>query len=298
MLRSFDMNLLIVFHTLIEEGSVTRTGDRLGRTQSAISNSLRRLREAFDDPLFVRSSEGLVPTPRALALADEVAGIIRAAENCLASEAEIDPATTEAQFVIGAPDRLSLPVFLPFMKHMAQIAPRMRIDLRTADRAVAIQLIEEEQIDVALGWFDDLPPHIHRSVAFSEDLVCLCRHDHPIAQGTPDMETILSYPQLMVSSGGGRAAAFDTILTKQGYRREIQTALTNFTLVPHLLADSDMVGIFTRRTAEYFASAPHLITRAVPLEFAPISHELAWHRRFDTDPKHVWLREQIVAACE
>ncbi|MBU2486116.1 MAG: LysR family transcriptional regulator [Alphaproteobacteria bacterium] len=299
MLKTFDMNLLLVFNTLMQERSVTRTGERLGRTQSAISNSLKRLRDALDDPLFVREGAGLLPTPRAEALAPEVEQIVRQVERCLRPDAEIDLATDTSHFVIGAPDRLSLPVFLPFMRTVHAIAPNMRLDLRTSDRDVSIRLLASGEIDLALGWFDDLPTSMLRSVAFSEDLVCLCRKGHPIlrAEGAADFQSLLSYPHLVVRSGGGRHAAFDAILSRFGHARHVQTALTNFTLVPHLLRESDQVGVFTKRTADYFAENYDLAVMPIPLEIAPISHEIVWHRRFNHDPAHRWLRDYIQKAC-
>ncbi|WP_159586678.1 LysR family transcriptional regulator [Chelativorans xinjiangense] len=299
MLKTFDMNLLVVFNMLMEERSVTRTGERLGRTQSAISNSLKRLRDALGDPLFVREASRLVPTPRAEALAPDVEQIVRQTERCLRQDTKIDLATNDAHFVVGAPDRLSLPVFLPFMRYVHAVAPHMRLDLRTSDRDISIRLLASGEIDLALGWFDDLPPSMLRSVAFSEALVCLCRKGHPIlrSEGAADIQSLLAYPHLVVRSGGGRHAAFDAILSRIGHARRVQTALTNFTLVPHLLRDSDQVGVFTKRTADYFAANYDLAVMPIPLEIAPISHEIVWHRRFTNDPAHRWLREQIQRAC-
>ncbi|NIZ08145.1 LysR family transcriptional regulator [Pseudooceanicola sp. HF7] len=300
MIRNFDMNLLVVFNTLMEERSVTRTGERLGRTQSAISNSLKKLREAMGDPLFLREASGLVPTARAAALAPEVERIIQRTESCLQQDVEIDLATNDSHFVIGAPDRLSLPLFLPVMRHIHAVAPNMQVDLRTADRDVSIRLLGSGDIDLGIGWFDELPPRMHRSVAFSEALVCLCRRDHPIARAAPkaaELEMLLQYPHVVVRSGGGRHAAFDAILESRGYKRQVQCALTNFTLVPHLLRGSDQVGIFTKRTADYFAANYELTTIPITLEIAPIHHEIVWHSRFTGDPAHRWLRDTVLKAC-
>ncbi|AXS41552.1 LysR family transcriptional regulator [Breoghania sp. L-A4] len=298
-LHTFDMNLFVVFHTLMAERSVTRTGERLGRTQSAISNSLKRLRELFHDPLYVRTPHGLAPTPRALELHKSVAEIIRLSQDCLYQEADFSPETANVRFVIGAPDRLSLPVILPFLEDIRNTAPGISIDLRTTDRGHAIQLIEDQEIDVALGWFDQLPPTINRHYANTEAFTCLCRRDHPILnQSEPaSIEMILSFPHLVVSSSGDRQAAFDAILKREGLTRRSAMSLTNFTMAPNLLQRSDMIGVFTKRTADYFASHFGLATYPVPMEMEAISHDLIWHRRFDTDPKHMWLRQKMLAAC-
>lgn len=299
MLKTFDMNLFLVLHTLLEERSVTRTGHRLGRTQSAISNSLKRLRDTFEDPLFVRTPAGLSPTPKAVDLGKHIAEIIRLSDHCLTPEADFDPKVTEAHFVIGAPDRLSMPIFMPFLNRIRQIAPAVTIDLRTTDRNYAIRLIEDQEIDLALGWFDNLPPQIAKAHAFGEAFVVLCRPDHPVLanDGPRDLADLLTYPHLVVSSGGDRKAAFDAILARNGLRRNAVTSLTNFTMVPELLGRSNLVGVFTKRTADYFALKAGLAARPVPLAIDQISNDVIWHRRFDADKKHAWMRDQLIAAC-
>ena len=122
---AFDLNLLRVLDVLLEERNVTRTGERLGRTQSAVSNSLSRLRAAFGDPLLVRGPGGLVPTPKARALEPQVREALRAAGDCFDSPSTFDPESATGLFRIGAPDRLGLPVAVPLMKELRRTA---RID--------------------------------------------------------------------------------------------------------------------------------------------------------------------------
>lgn len=299
MLMNFDLNLLVVLHVLLEERSVTRTGQRLGRTQSAISNALKRLRDHLEDPLLVRTPEGLSPTPRAAELAPLVAQIVKDAGVCIARPGDFDAATATAQFAIGAPDRFNLPVFLPLLEHLGRVAPGIVINLRTTDRDYAIRLIEAEEIDLAIGWFDRTPPHVDRSFAFEDRFVCMCRDDHPLAKLGPNLalEDILSYSHLVVSSTGDRRAAFDAVLERHGHRRTIAATLMSFTIVPELLLQSDLVGVFTHRTADYFLGKYPLMTAPVPLEVAPIANHLIWHRRFERDQAHAWLRDQIALAC-
>lgn len=296
---NFDMNLLLVLHVLMEERSVTRTGQRLGRTQSAISNSLKRLRDLLGDPLLIRTADGLVPTPRAVELTPLVARVVADAQACTMPHEAFDPRTAMAQFTVGAPDRFSLPVFLPLLRALGQDAPGIVINLRTTDRDYAIRLIETGEIDLAIGWFDRTPPHIARHLAFEDRFVCLCRKGHPLLRDKANLtlERLLSYSHLVVSSTGDRRAAFDAILEERGQRRTIAATLMSFTIVPELLASSDLIGVFTHRTAEYFVERYTLETAPVPFEVAPIGNNLIWHRRLDSDRAHQWLRGQILAAC-
>jgi len=298
MLGNFDLNLLVVLHVLLEERSVTRTGERLGRTQSAISNSLKRLRDRFEDPLLVRTPDGLSPTPRAAELAPLVARIVQDVNICVTPKADFDPATAQASFSIGAPDRFSLPVFLPLLKHLGKVAPGIVVNLRTTDRDYATRLIEDGEIDLAVGWIDGTPPHLKSSFAYEDQFVCLCRRDHPLLAETerPSVDDILKYSHLVVSSTSDRRAAFDAVLAEHGVKRTIAATLMSFTIVPELLLESDLIGVFTHRASEYFASRYALATVPVPLEVAPIANHLIWHCRFEEDQAHAWLRQQIEMA--
>lgn len=298
---NFDLNLLHVLHVLLEERSVTRTGERLGRTQSAISNSLKRLRDLLGDPLLVRTPDGLTPTPRAVELAPVVARIVEDAAACTSPSDRFDPAIAEGQFTIGAPDRLSIPVVLPLLDAVGRAAPGIVLNLRTTDRDYAIRLIENGEVDLAMGWFDRTPPHIASTQAFEDRFVCLCRKDHPLlAVDPPSLDDILAFSHLVVSSTGDRRAAFDAVLAQYGRRRSIGATLMSFTIVPELLERSDLVGVFTHRAAEYFASRYEIAAVPVPLEVSPIANSLIWHRRFASDSAHAWLRAQILLAsgCE
>lgn len=297
--QGFDLNLLKVFATLLEERSVTRAGERLGRTQSAVSNSLARLREALDDPLFLRGAGGLVPTDRARALEPQVREILRLTAACLTGTRRFDPADAEGLLRIGAPDRLSLPLMLPAIRTIRRAAPGLAVDLVTADRDRALELIDSDRIDLAVGWFDRPPPRFRAAFAFRDELVCLTRPDHPLRQagGTPDIEALLGFPHLVVSGAGDRKAGFDDMLAQAGRRRTAAVSVTNFTAVPELLIDSDLVGVFTAGIAGLLAQRAGLATTPLPIGVGALDHYLVWHGRSETDARHAWLRERVLDAC-
>ncbi|GGE45456.1 LysR family transcriptional regulator [Actibacterium pelagium] len=243
----------------------------------------------------MRTPEGLSPTPRAVALAGTVARLLHETEESIIKPDAFDPHTAEAHFVVGAPDRISLPVFLPLMRRLGQIAPKVGLQLRTTDRDYAIRLIEGGDIALALGWFEQTPPHIERLLAFEDVFVCLCRSDHPLLAGSkmPTLTDILEYGHLVVSSTGDQRAVFDTVLERHGLTRTIAATVMNFTIVPELLLGSDLIGVFTHLTADYLTQRYPLTIAPVPLEVAPVANHLIWHRRFNEDPAHKWLREEL-----
>ena len=291
----FDMNLLKVLSVLLEERSVTRTAKRLGRTQSAISNSLKKLRDALEDPLFVRGPDGLIPTPKARILEKRVHSIIRATNECLAGGAVFDPAAASGRIRVGAPDRISLPVLLPLIERIHQNAPNLALDITTTDREEALGLLDADQLDMAIGWIDNPPLRFNSEFLFQEGFVCLCRRGHPLVthDKAADLATILSYPHLMVSAAADPRAVFDLILARTGRRRNTMISVSNFTMVPSILRSGDMVGVFTQRVAKVLAKDSELVALPVMSEVEPLDHFMVWHNRNDADQLHLWVRELV-----
>lgn len=291
----FDMNLLKVLSILFEERSVTRTGDRLGLTQSAISNSLRKLREAMDDPLFVRGSNGLVLTTKARLLEEQVHEIVRSTDKCLAVSEEFDPQSVSGRCRLGAPDRLSLPLILPLLTTLGARAPNIALDVIPTDREQSLTMLDTGHLDIAIGWFANVPIRFTATMLFQEDFVCLCRQGHPIlAIDEPiEISTILSYPHLVVSAVGDRKAIFDLMLARIGQQRDAKISVSNFSIVPNILRESDMIGVFTERVSNALAIEFNLATLPVPLGIEPLDHYMAWHNRNNADQQQKWIREQI-----
>lgn len=298
-LSQLDMNLLKLLGVLIEERSVTRTGARLGRTQSAVSNALARLRLLLGDELLVRGRGGLVLTARAEALRQPLKEMMQLAEICLSESAAFDPAMAEGVCRIAMPDRLGLPVLPSLLDRLRTQAPGMALHVMTADRDQAVELLDDDRIDVALASPEDLPSHIRSEHLFDDDLVCLCRRGHPILRAGPgfDLEALLSFPHLVVSAGGGRTAIFDSLLAQRGLTRQALVSVSSFSAVPQLLERTDMIGVFAQRIASVFADGFALQIRRLPAKLPALRHVMLWHARSDRDPKHAWLRRQIRETC-
>jgi len=294
-----DLNLLRVLSVLFEERNVTRAGERLGRTQSAVSNALARLRGLFGDPLLVRGPDGMLLTPRAEALVVPLREMMRQAEACVSPVDGFDPATARGALRIGAPDRLSLPLLLPLLQQLRDEAPELTLHLATCDGQEALDRLHRDLIDLAIGWFDRPPAQLRTRHAFDEEFVCLCRDGHPLAAtGRPiGAEHLLEQAHLVVSAAGGHRAAFDALLARRGQARRVSLSVTNFSIVPQLLRGSDLVGVFTRRVAGALAREFALACVPLAMGIEPLEHLLVWHGRNDTEPRQQWLRERVLAVC-
>lgn len=296
-LKNFDYNLLKVLEALLIERNVTRAGVRLGRSQPAVSNALHRLRRLLDDEILVRIGKGLVLTPRAEALRQPLHEALASVDKCLFQNTSFVPAAAKGTYRISMPDRLSLAVVPPLFDRLRRLAPNMALHVITADRNQVPQLLDADRIDLALGWVDEKPRHLNAEFLLDEYLYCVVRRGHPILKlkSKFDITTVLSYPHIVVSALGGGTAIFDDLLSRHNLKRNIHVAVSNFTAVPQLLAQSDMIGVFTELASGVFEKSFPLTKRRVPLDIGKIITNMVWHTRNDKDRKHAWLRQQIKA---
>jgi DNA-binding transcriptional LysR family regulator len=295
--KNFDYNLLKVLDILIAERNVTRASKQLGRSQPAVSSSLQRLRILLGDDLLVRGAKGMVLTPRAEALRQPLRDALAQVDNCLFQGASFDPELETGVYRIGMPDRLILAVLPPLLERLRQLAPGMDLHVLTADRQRAIELLEQDQVDVALGWFDEMPRQMYVDFLLDEYLYCVFRRGHPLSKSKSkfNIESILSFPHIVVSASGGRSAIFDDLLSRYNLKRHAFVTVSNFTAVPQLLAQSDMIGVFTGLASNIFEKSFEMVRRRVPLDIGKIATNMIWHIRNNRDRKQTWLRQQIKA---
>jgi DNA-binding transcriptional LysR family regulator len=297
-LNNLDLNLLKALDVLLGERSVTRAGKRLGRSQPAVSNALQRLRNLLGDELLVRGPDGFVLTPRAEGIRAPLRDALTLVERCVSSKPQFDPAEATGVFRLSMPDRLSLALIPPLLERIQRLAPGVTLQVTTADRRHALDLIDADGVDLALGWFDERPPHLKFEILMQEDLFCVVRRGHPILRrgAKCDIRAVLAFPHLVVSATGNWRAIFDEMLSQYGLQRRALVAVTNFTVVPHLLGRSDMIGVFTRYAAEVFEQTFGLVARPLPMAMS-IETAMIWQLRYDSEQKYAWLRQQVGAVC-
>lgn len=296
---SFDLNLIKVLVALFEARSVTGAAEKLGRTQSAVSNSLRKLREIMDDPLFVRTGGGLVLTPKAREMELQVHTIIDLTETLLANKTPFDPATTIGRFRIGAPDRLGLPVILPYFQVLLRACPMTELHLITTERGKALSQLDADDLDLVFGWIENPPARFSVVRMFRESFVCLCKKGHPILRYGPplDLPVLLSFPHVVVSVAADNKAAFDFIMARMGKERQTAVLVPHFLMVPSLLKEGELIGVYTQGIAERLAREFDLVAYPIAATIEPLDQYMVWHKRYESDPRHRWFRQQMIIAC-
>lgn len=301
-INTVDLNLFLVFRAIYLTRSVTQAGDLVSMTQSAVSNALKRLRDRFDDPLFVRTPEGMAPTP----LADELIGLVEEGlqkfTRAIDKAQRFDPATSDRLFRVAINDIGQLVLMPGFLSAARQAAPDVRFETVGASSAEeARSLLLEGKIDVAIGSWRAMGPGFIEQVLCDETFVALLSRQHAIQSADITLEQYLAAEHVTYRPSGASDAALQGTLLEHGVlgqRKVVLTAAHSLGLAS-VVASSQLLLTVPRRLAIAMAySRPEL--RIVPLPFSVTAFQVRqqWHERFDADSANRWLRQLIVIAFQ
>jgi len=293
-----DLNLLVLFEVVLAERHVGRAADTLNLTASAVSHGLGRLRKLLNDPLFLRTPKGVVPTARAMELAEPVAEILARVRNVVATAEPFDPAKSTRRFMLGSPDG-ALAVFLPdLLADLSRSAPGVDIGTqqllpargaRTVERAwdPTMADLDARQLDVAVIPIDAVPARFVARTMFEEDFVVATRPGHPFARD-PTLDRFCEQQHLLVSSSGDPYGFFDMLLAGQNRSRRVAVTVPNFMMALAVVAETDLVASLPRRLIAMHAARfgvvaselplahPRSIVRAVATKAAMMDAGIAW----------------------
>ena len=294
-LRSIDLNLLVAFEALMQTRSVTRAAERLRVGQSSASHSLKRLRELFADPLFVRTASGMAPTPRALALDEPIRSILASIERAVFAGQSFDPRHERRIFRVGANDYAQSVIADPLLAVLRKKAPECKLILTDTDCALAGRSLERGEIDLAVGAFPEMVSAPHQRLLYRESYECVfdakaCRIGGPITRAQ-----WLALPHIIMSTKGDYSGPLDEVLKTSDERREVALSTSNFLSIPYFLKGKRLVAALPSRLAR--TCRLHLGLTSCPLPFAVPKFDvnMVWNARTGKEPGAVWLRGEIVS---
>jgi DNA-binding transcriptional LysR family regulator len=294
-LTTFDLNLLVVFEAILHERSVTKAGERLGLSQPAMSHALNRLRWMLKDQLFIRTPEGMLPTPRAEQLAHPVRRALGELQSALDPE-EFDPAEAERRFTVAVNNYAAVVLAGPITAECAALAPNVRISLRPSGTLNLPELLDRGELDIAVAALDPAAERFASRVLVEDRYVMVMRRGHPVAQGNLDLKTFAALPHLLISSSGEDLSFVDAALAAAGYARSIALEAP-YLSAGTILVQSDMVAVLGRQIAQEFRRAYPIELRDLPFTSPPLRAVMLWHRRFNDQGAHRWLREMMVSVA-
>lgn len=293
-LRKLDLNLLLVFSAIMREGSVSAAAKRLFLGPSAISMALTRLREALQDPLFVRSPGGMLPTLRADRLWAEIEPALAQIEAATRSTA-FDPQTAEVDFVLGAPDDLEFVLVPRLMSRLAREAPNIRLVVQPMDFRMMFDRLDQGSVDLALS---ALPPRgketRHQTqILQQEHFLALFDPRHVDARHLDTANAFAQVPQIMVSIRGDFTGPIDTTLAELGLKRTIIGTVARFTTIPFILRERAVIACVPSVAARHIAAEFGLAARELPFASPQFDLALAWHNRTEADLAQSWFRALV-----
>jgi DNA-binding transcriptional LysR family regulator len=293
-LNDIDLNLLSAFDALFVERNVTNAARRMGIGQSAMSDTLRRLRALFGDELFIRASGAMQPTPKAKALAQEIGPLLVRMRSIMDGHVSFLPQEAKETFTIASTDFTTLVLLPPLLVALNREAPN--IDLRIAgyEKNAIGAMLDRGEVDLAIGVFPDPPQNMIKSRLFEERFIGLGRADHQsLRSGTVDIKTFADLPHALVSVRRDERGAIDKALDGLGLSRRIALVVPYMLLLPKVMAVSDLIAILPERAARS-VSGPDLICFELPFETPTWSVDMLWNPAARTDQATAWLRNLIV----
>ena len=293
--NQLDLNLLRVFDAIFQARSVTIAASNLHLTQPAVSKQLNRLREVLDDPLFVRTNDGMAPTPRAEAIAGPIRQALSAVRFVVEQQLGFDPAASDRTFRIFMSDVGQMVLLPKVLDLMAREAPAVAIHtVQVPPSRMRGIALESGDVDLAVGYFEEFEGSMHRQVLFEEHYVGMVRANHPTIHERIGFEQFLGTPQLVYHpSGGGHGQQeqhVDKAFVAAGVERRVMARVAHAMGITSMVSSTNLLVVVPSRLARACAELVEVAILELPIDVPSFSIAQYWHDRFHGDPGNRWLR--------
>ena len=294
-LRNVDLNLLIVFSALSEHNHLTKAAESLHMSQPAVSNALARLRELFDDELFVRAPKGMRPTQKAKSLIAPIKQALGLIQEQLNPSDRFEISTAKNRFAISVNGFAEYVLFPKFIKAFRQAAPHITLDIYPESNVETIELLKSGEIDIAVDYIQLNSKDFSHEVLFEEDLVVVANKDHPALKNGLTLAHYNSLPHVVVHPRSHKGSPTEIILGRKQIRRNVSITVTNFISLPAIAAESDMLCTLPKGLAKHFEKSLPIQIFEPPFHCPPVPVYLIYSRDKTQDKAHQWLRQQVSA---
>ena len=302
-LNRIDLNLLVYLDALLRERNVTQAANQLNLSQPAMSNGLRRLRELFDDPLLVRTSEGMTPTERALELEPVVREVLTNIDRAVQPRSAFEPEDAHRVFRIMASDYAESTLLPTLLGKLRTLAPGLTLDIMTPSD-VSFLDVERGKVDMVINRFDSMPQSFHQIHLWNDSFSCLLSPENPVLDDFT-LENYLKANHVWVSKTGmgvgvgvnpddvQRLGWVDAALNKLGKKRQIRVFTRHYQAAMTLAEQNDLIVTLPTRAALLKLNNPRVVLRDPPLDIPPLELKMAWSPLLQHNPANKWLRKLI-----
>ena len=292
-ISSFDLNLFVILNAIYTEGSLTKAAQVVGITQPAVSNALSRLRERFDDDLFIRTGSGMVPTQKTENIISDIQNALSLMQQSVNEPDTFDPKLSNRNFKLSLGDVSEGRVLPYIMNEIDKNAPFVSMGSYAYSRSDQVHALATHNLDFVVDPIIPASEEINSYKVFEDDFVAIHRDDHPLGKiDEVSVDDILAQRHLHVSNRKRGLHLIDVELDKIGYRREIALRCQHFLIAPRIIRSTDLVLMGTRS----FAKSHNLQFIEIPTEIPSIEYHLIWHKSDEGDGGHFWMKDLIIEA--
>ena len=307
-INNIDLNLLVYLDVLLREKNVTRSAMKLGITQPAMSNVLKRLRVLLDDPLLVKTSEGMTATERAIALQPLVRAAVEAAERVVEDHSDFNPKTDNRIFRVMASDYAESTLIPKALSYLRENAPNITLDVLTPSD-VSFSDIEQGRVDMAINRFEELPGSFHQKTLWKDSFSCIVNKNHPILKAEIVLDTYLDAQHIWVSKTGygigvgidpsdiQRLGWVDLALDRIGKKRNIRLFTRHYRVATYIAQQQDLIATLPSRIAQLQTDNPNVTVLKPPFDIPLLEMKMAWSPLLHNNSGHRWIRKVMIEAA-
>jgi DNA-binding transcriptional LysR family regulator len=299
-LRKLDLNLLLLFETLMEEGSVTHVAERLFLTQAGVSHALTRLRTILKDELFVRNKGRMQPTARAMALAGPLKDALNMLDAAL-NPTDFNPAESKQTFRLVGTDYFATVILPKLIARLEKESPHADLRILSNSMGDVGAMLSSNDVDFAIGLKSRMTnlmrSECHMATLLEDEYVCVLRKGHEFARIPLTKSRYLKSKHILFSPTGSADYGIETYLRPMGIPRHIGVILSHHLAAPLILQNSDMIMTVPKRLAQFYVSHYDVRIVPLPLKMPPISIKILWNSQFDDHPAYRWFRSLIADIC-
>ncbi len=289
-LSQFDLNLLLSFDAIYRHQSLSLAAQELNLTQPAVSAALKRMRLHLGNPLFVRTSRGMRPTPFADAMAAKVTHVLQVLAGLGQPEA-FAPATSDIHYRVYIND-IGMIVSMPsVMEYLREHAPQARVTLADLRPDEVVDALDSGEIDLAVGYFFGMPNWAHQQTLRNTRFVCMVRRDHPEIGDTLSLEQFLDARHALYATSGAMHYGVEQALARLNLARNVALTVPRFSALPFLVAQTDLLVTVPEDLGELFTRMLDVKLLKLPLPQPGFQIKQYWHERLHAEPAHRWLRK-------
>ena len=286
-----DLNLLVIFDVIMQEGSISMAADRLAMTQPSVSNAVAKMRHVWCDPLFIKAGRGIQPTPYAKQLWQQTSAPLYTISQAINPE-KFSSSTAKRCFRIALTDGMASLLWLDLRKALEKSAPN--IDIHAVPYMMnAASLLQDATVDLVVDYIPNLSDDFQRKFVCNNDYVAVISPHHELANIELSMPRFVKAEHLLVSLSGEASGAVDIILSERKLKRRIALTVNNFANATDILKDSSLISVLPYSIVASDIDSGDLIAKSLPFKLAPVEISMAWHKRNSRDLGGIWLRTMI-----